>query len=203
VISRGLLNGALKPIVRTSQGAEGIRLRPQTCMGGDRGGEEGSEGGKCDGFGNSDNLRQRLYERKPKGNGKGVLRLVRSPTEFGFSSRPHAPAGIQSPTGKEGEVGTMTYGLVGPNSQATAQKHNGCPICLGDYALRLGTTPKGLTEAGFRSGWLARWCCGWELAREGGGMIHTGLRAGVRRTKVRASGFGIYESEAGRNNKRL
>jgi len=100
-------------------------------------------------------------------------------------------------------VGTTTYGLVGPNSQATAQKHNGCPICLGDYALRLGTTPKGLTEAGFRSGWLARWCCGWELAREGGGMIHTGLRAGVRRTKVRASGFGIYESEAGRNNKRL
>jgi len=46
VISRGLLNGALKPVVRTSQGAEGIRLRPRTCTGGDRGGEEGSEGGK-------------------------------------------------------------------------------------------------------------------------------------------------------------
>jgi len=157
----------------------------------------------CDGFGNSDNLRQRLYERKPKGNGKGVLRLVRSPMEFGFSSRPHAPAGIQSPKGKEGEVGTTTYGLVGPNSQATAQKHNGCPICLGGYALRLGTTPKGLTEAGFRSGWLARRCCGWELAREGGEMIHMGLRAGVRRTEVRASRFGIYESKAGRNNKCL
>jgi len=89
----------------------------------------------CDGFGNSDNLQQRLYERKPKENGKGVLRLVRSPTEFGFSSRPCALAGIQSPKGKEGEVGTTTYGLVGPNSQATAQKHNGCPICLGSYTL--------------------------------------------------------------------
>jgi len=29
-----------------------------------------------------------------------------------------------------GEMGTTTYGLVGPNSQATAQKHNRCPICL-------------------------------------------------------------------------
>jgi len=65
-----------------------------------------------------------------------------------------------------------TYGLVGPNSQATAQKHNGCPICLGDYTLRLGTTPKGLTEAGVQSGWLARRCCGWELAHEGRGMNH-------------------------------
>jgi len=133
----------------------------------------------CDGFGNSDNLRRRLYERKPKGKRKGVLRLVRSLMEFGISSRPRAPAGIQSPKGKEGEVGTTTYRLVGPNSQATAQKHNGCPICLGGYALRLGTTPKGLTEAGVRSSWLARRCCGWELAREGGEMIHTVLRAGV------------------------
>ena len=69
-------------------------------------------------------------------------------------------------------MGTTTYGLVRPNSQATAQKHNGCPICLSGYALRLGTTPKGLTEAGVRSGWLARQCCGWELAREGRGMDH-------------------------------
>jgi len=163
----------------------------------------GLDTSECDGFGNSDNLRQRLYEQKPKGNRKGVLRLVRSPTEFGISSRPRAPAGIQSPKGKEGEVGTTTYRLVGPNSQATAQKHNGCPICLGGYALRLGTTPKGLTEVGVRSGWLARRCCGWELAREGGEMIHTVLRAGVRRAEVRASGSGLTASEAGRNNKRL
>jgi len=95
------------------------------------------------------------------------------------------------------------YGLVGPNSQATAQKHNGCPICLGDYALRLGTTPKGLTEVGVRSGWLALRCYGWELAREGRGMIHTGLRARVRRATVQASGSGFYESKAGRNNKHL
>ena len=81
-------------------------------------------------------------------------------------------------------MGTTTYRLVGPNSQATAQKHNGCPICLGGYALRLGTTLKGLTEVGVQSGWLAWQCCGWELARKGGGMIHTGLRAGVRRTRV-------------------
>jgi len=100
-------------------------------------------------------------------------------------------------------VGTTTYGLVGPNSQATAQKHNGCPICLGGYVLRLGTTPKGLTEAGVRSGWLARRCCGWELACEGGEMIHTVLRAGVRRAEVRASGSGLTASEAGCNNKRL
>ena len=96
-----------------------------------------------------------------------------------------------------------TYGLVRPNSQATAQKHDGCPICLGGYALRLGTTLKGLTEAGVRSGWLARRCCGWELAREGGGMVHMGLRAGVRRTEVRASGLGFTRSEVGRNNKCL
>jgi len=81
-------------------------------------------------------------------------------------------------------MGTTTYGLVGPNSQATAQKHNGCPICLGGYALQLGTTPKGLTEAGVQSGWLALRCYGWELAREGGEMIHTGLRARVRRAMV-------------------
>jgi len=56
----------------------------------------------CDGFSNSDNLQQRLYERKPKGNGKGVLRLVRSLTEFGISARPHVPAGIQSPGGRGG-----------------------------------------------------------------------------------------------------
>jgi len=29
----------------------------------------------------------------------------------------------------------MAYGLVGPNSQVTAQKHNGRPICLGVNAL--------------------------------------------------------------------
>jgi len=69
-------------------------------------------------------------------------------------------------------VGTTTYGLVGPNSQVTTQKHNRCPICLGGYALQLGTTPKGLTEAGVRSGWLAWRCCGWESACEGGGMNH-------------------------------
>jgi len=76
-------------------------------------------------------------------------------------------------------VGTTTYGLVGPNSQVTAQKHNGCPICLGGYMLQLGTTPKGLTEVGVWSGWLARQCYGWELARKGGGMVHMGLRARV------------------------
>jgi len=83
----------------------------------------------CDGFGNSDNLRQRLYERKPKGIG-GVLRLVRSPTEFGS---PLVRARWREYNlREEGEgMGTMTYGLVGPNSQATAQKHNGRPICLG------------------------------------------------------------------------
>ena len=100
-------------------------------------------------------------------------------------------------------MGMTTYGLVGPNSQATAQKHNGCPICLGGYTLRLGTTPKGLTEAGVRSGWLAQRCCGWELAHEGGEMIHTVLRAGVRRAEVRVSGLGLTASKAGRNNKRL
>jgi len=81
-------------------------------------------------------------------------------------------------------MGTTTEGLVGPNSQATAQKHNGRPICLSGYALRLGTTPKGLTEVGFRSGWLARRCYGWELAREGGGMIHMVLRSEVRRVEA-------------------
>jgi len=79
-------------------------------------------------------------------------------------------------------MGTTTYGLVGPNTQATAQKHDGRPICLGGYALRLGTTPKGLTEAGVRSGWLARRCYGWELAHEGGGMVHAVLRAEVQRS---------------------
>ena len=79
-------------------------------------------------------------------------------------------------------MGTTTYGLVGPNTQATAQKHDGRPICLGGYALRLGTTPKGLTEVGVRSSWLARRCYGWELAHEGGGMVHVVLRAEVRRS---------------------
>jgi len=73
----------------------------------------------------------------------------------------------------------MTYRLVRPNSQVTAQKHDGCPICLGSYALQLGTTPKGLTEVGVQSSWLAQQCYGWELAHEGRGMVHTGLRAGV------------------------
>ena len=91
----------------------------------------------------------------------------------------------------------MTYRLVGPNSQATAQKHDGCPICLGGYALRLGTTLKGLTEVGVRSGWLAWQCYGWGLAHEGGGMVHMGLRAGVRRTKVRASGSGFTGARRG------
>jgi len=100
-------------------------------------------------------------------------------------------------------MGTTTYGLVGPNTQATAQKHDRRPICLGDYMLRLGTTPKGLTEAGVRSGWLARRCYGWELAHEGGGMVHTVLRAEVRRAEGRASESGFNTSEAGRNNKRL
>ena len=94
-----------------------------------------------------------------------------------------------------------TYGLVGPNSQATAQKHNRRPICLGDCALRLGTTPKGLTEAGFRSGWLARRCYGWELAREGGGMIHTVLRSEVRRAeaseRARAGRWDSYRARRG------
>ena len=89
------------------------------------------------------------------------------------------------------------YRLVGPNSQATAQKHNRCPICLGGYALRLGTTPKGLTEAGVRSGWLALRCYRWELAREGGGMIHMVLRAGVRRATVRASGSEFTRARQG------
>jgi len=100
-------------------------------------------------------------------------------------------------------MGTTTYGLVGPNTQATAQKHDGRPICLGDYALRLGTTPKGLTEAGVRSGWLARRCYGWELAHEGRGMVHTVLRAEVRWAEGRASKSGFNTSEAGRNNKCL
>jgi len=91
-------------------------------------------------------------------------------------------------------MGTTTYGLVGPNTQATAQKHDGCPICLSGYALRLGTTPKGLTEVGVRSGWLAWRCYGWELACEGGGMIHTGLRAKVRRAEGQSSESGFqYE----------
>jgi len=76
-------------------------------------------------------------------------------------------------------MGTITYGLVRPNSQATDQKHNGCPICLGSYVLQLGMTLKGLTEAGVQSGWLAWQCYGWELAHEGGGMVHTVLRAEI------------------------
>ena len=94
-------------------------------------------------------------------------------------------------------MGMMTYRLVGPNTQATAQKHDGRPICLGSYTLRLGTTPKGLTEAGVRSGWLARRCYGWELAREGGGMIHTGLRAKVRRAEGRSSKSGFQYERGG------
>jgi len=85
--------------------------------------------------------------------------------------------------GEEEGMGTTTYGLVGPNTQVTAQKHDGRPICLGGYALRLGMTPKGLTEVGVRSSWLARRCYGWELAHEGGGMVHTVLRAEVRRAE--------------------
>jgi len=139
--------------------------------------------------------------RKEMKKGGGGLRLVHSLTEFGVSSCPRAPAGIQSPKGKGGEVGTTTYGLVRPNSQATAQKHNRCPICLGGYVLRLGTTPKGLTEAGVRSGWLARRCCGWELAREGRGMIHTVLRSEVRRAEVseraRAGRWDSYRARRG------
>ena len=80
---------------------------------------------------------------------------------------------------EEEGMGTTSYGLVGPNSQATAQKHNGHPICLSGYTLWLGTTLKGLTEAGVWSGWLAWQCYGWELACEGRGMSHMVLRAKV------------------------
>ena len=60
-----------------------------------------------------------------------VLRLIRSLTEF---SSPLVRMRQQEYNLREGEegMGTTTYGLVGPNSQATAQKHNGRPICLGD-----------------------------------------------------------------------
>jgi len=78
----------------------------------------------------------------------------------------------------------MTYGLVRPNSQATAQKHNGCPICLGSYVLQLGTTLKGLTEVGVQSGWLAQQCYRWELACEGGGMSHMVLRVKSNKGQV-------------------
>ena len=44
---------------------------------------------------------------------------------------------------EEGGMGMTAYRLVGPNTQATAQKHDGHPICLGDYTLRLGMTPRG------------------------------------------------------------
>ena len=94
-------------------------------------------------------------------------------------------------------MGMTTYRLVGPNTQATAQKHDGRPICLGGYALRLGTTLKGLTEAGVWSGWLAWRCYGWELAREGGGMIHTGLRAKVRWAEGRSSKSGFQYEQGG------
>jgi len=77
-------------------------------------------------------------------------------------------------------MGTTAYRLVGPNSQVTAQKHNRCPICLSGYALRLGTTPKGLTEVGVRSSWLALRCYRWGLACEGRGMIHMGLTGFMR-----------------------
>jgi len=60
----------------------------------------------------------------------GVLRLVRLPTEFG-SPLVHVRRREYNLRREEGKVGTTTYGLVGPNSQATAQKHNGRPICLG------------------------------------------------------------------------
>ena len=73
-------------------------------------------------------------------------------------------------------MGTMTYGLVRPNSQATAQKHDRRPICCGDYALQL-QTPKGLTKVGVQS---AQQCYRWELACEGGGM---GLRAEFQQTE--------------------
>jgi len=89
--------------------------------------------GQCDGFGNSANLRQRLMRRKPRGMGR-VLRLVRSPTEI-RSPLVHACWREYNLRGKGEGMGTMAYGLVGPNSQATAQKHDGRPICLGVNAL--------------------------------------------------------------------
>jgi len=66
--------------------------------------------------------------------GKRVLRLIRSPTEFGS---PLVHARRREYNLRRGGKGmdTTTYGLVGPNSQATAQKHNGRPICLGVNAL--------------------------------------------------------------------
>jgi len=58
------------------------------------------------------------------------LRVVCALTEAGFSSHPFTLVGIISPK-QEGEMGMTAYRFVRPNSQATAQKHNGCPICLG------------------------------------------------------------------------
>jgi len=63
-----------------------------------------------------------------------ILKLIHAPMEVEFSSCPCTPAGIISLKGK-GKMGTMAYGFVGPNPQATAQKHNGHPICLGVNAL--------------------------------------------------------------------
>ena len=62
------------------------------------------------------------------------MRLVHSPTEFG--SPLVRVRRREYNLREEGEgMGTTTYGLVGPNSQATAQKHDGRPICLGVNAL--------------------------------------------------------------------
>jgi len=63
-----------------------------------------------------------------------VLRLIHSLTEFG-SPLVHARQRECNLRKEREGMGTMTYGLVGPNSQATAQKHNGCPICLSVNAL--------------------------------------------------------------------
>jgi len=65
--------------------------------------------------------------------------------------------------------------------------------------LRLGMTLKGLTEAGFQSGWLTLQCHGWELAHEGGGMNHMVLRSKVRQSQASKQGAsGFLLSGAGR-----
>jgi hypothetical protein len=61
------------------------------------------------------------------------LRLIHLLTELG-SSLVHVHQWEYN-LQKEGKVGTTSYGLVGPNPQATAQKHNGHPICLSINAL--------------------------------------------------------------------
>ena len=63
-----------------------------------------------------------------------VLRLIRSLTEFG-SPLIHACQREYNLRKERGGMGMTAYRLVRPNSQATAQKHNGRPICLSVNAL--------------------------------------------------------------------